>query len=290
MKDLAPICIGNFLVTPLKEDLDIYSLHHGWAATSEPTETMEDFVQSLIDQELVSGSVKEDCDPSTVINYLTWPHHPSPQDLDDLREALPGDQLDGINNHQLEILATGYKVPAIDETLGRDTYFKWLADPDVGDVEYKIFSVANMKMDDDRKEHISRVGWSLMQVGAGRKDPGYTYSVGLSAKVGYEFIVIGGGNHGGPIINEICTRLVDNGDSLDDIETLDCIKMKDKEGGVRVGFIDVDMDSHDANGVMARVSDIPVISIKKILIADKNGLLPGEEGYDEGMVQTLTGI
>lgn len=198
----------------------------------------------------------------------------------------------GLNDHQLNILLGGYGYPKFIQVGFTPTeYFMWLwSATDKDDLQDRFMGVAHEMLQEMQRSHIAQHGWSIVQVGSGKTDPSFAYTVGYTAKMGVEFIVVGGGVTGGNLLNYICDNIVkSNTIPLDTpLSTGDYLVTVDGQPQpLRLRIVELDMGSVTAGNVTSRVPGIDVTRILQLQTGDRNNILPGEPGYD-GLVQELT--
>lgn len=192
------------------------------------------------------------------------------------------------NDRQIKILAQGYMFNTfIEAGFERDDYFHWLADPAVGTLDQKLSTVFSAKIQQIHSEHIQKHGWSLIGVGAGDNDPAFCYTIGLTAKVGFELIGVNIPiSIANAMMNEVCQGVVDGSIPLDTVFEINGFGIG--ESNVRAKIVDIALDSPTASNVKSRVPGITVTQIKQLWCGDANNILPDEEGYDSSYIQTLS--
>ena len=198
----------------------------------------------------------------------------------------------GLNDHQLEMLSTGYGLPElIDAGFTPEIYFKWLSDSeDTEKLVSKYWAVAGAQMRELIKEKAKKHGWSVVSVGPGDVDPGFCYTTYLTDKVGYELILVGyHGSIAGSLLNSVCDIVTkEYPDSPPtSVLTTDLFRpfISDRSHDLRIQLVELDMNSPIAKSIALGEN---VTRIIQVTIGDKNNILPNEEGYDSSFIQTLS--
>lgn len=110
----------------------------------------------------------------------------------------------------------------------------------------------------------------------------FCYTVGLSEKLGAEIMIAAPADvqslHG--VLYQTTVDCINNGKitvgkfELNEYQ----MQLKDSMVNLRVGIVELANDSPNANVLNFRVGD--VTKVYQLYVADKNNLLPNEEGYD----------
>lgn len=131
---------------------------------------------------------------------------------------------------------------------------------------------------------IQHVGFGVQGVFATVPDePSFCYTVGLSKKLGAEIIIVAPTNvqslHG--ILYQTTVDCINNGKiTVGKFELSEYrMQLKDSMVNLRAEIVELANDSPNANVLNFRVGD--VTKVYQLYVADKNNLLPNEEGYDE---------
>lgn len=190
------------------------------------------------------------------------------------------------NDYQIGVLARGYTYSLFTEAdFDRTDYFSWLADPSVGTMEQKYATIIKAVLDGRMDAIIAEQGWGLMFVGAGRTDPAFVYTVGLTAKTGYEFIMVNPPTSNvEDLMNTICEGVIEGSITPQTVFTTDGYTIGQQLA--RFKLVELQMDSATASMVLDRRGE--VVQIYQVWMGDKNNILPDEPGYDTTFVQTLS--
>lgn len=120
--------------------------------------------------------------------------------------------------------------------------------------------------------NIAKFGQQL--IGVFDTQPGFTYTIGLDHKHGFELIVFGLPYQiAGFILNDIAAKLAAG-------ETLELDKPDDRWANLPCLFKEADDRARGYVCQADRYFDKPVRTIQLVL-PDRNGKFPGEEGFDE---------
>lgn len=192
-------------------------------------------------------------------------------------------------DYQIKVFAEGYLLePFVEAEFDFYMYLNWLGDLTQGDFKEKLTKLFATKIEETHRKNAERVGWSLTAVGSGSVDPTFTYTVGLTRKLGYELIVTNlPPDLSQPLLNEVCTALTENTLPIDEPFTTSSFTVNGEPA--RLKIVDIDFDSVTAKSVMARIDGIEVTQIKQLWLSDGDNILPDEPGYDNTFVQYLIG-
>lgn len=118
--------------------------------------------------------------------------------------------------------------------------------------------------------------WTVMYVGAGDDEPAFAYTIGLVNLIGKELMVSGiPYKTAGIILNSVAQQLIDGVD----INQLDIMVTPKEHRIVHVSLKQACEEMPLTIKHYCRVKEEDQLMV--IVLADKNGLLPGDEGYDE---------
>lgn len=299
------ISIWDFLVFVTGEPFDVYEKwetfqRHGIARKEQLSERKEIFIDTLIHDKLVNSVSDAEVVPDNIDNYFSWffmktdPKAelvPSPDDMLRLRQAVGDDQFASWSAYDRELFATGYKCPIIvDADFDRQTYFRWVGDHKAGDFEKKKMALFSSWYKRNSKMAAAEQGFSLENVFS--EDPtdrwcSYSYTVGVSEKLGYEILLVNAGKNSGPLLAQIAKWAIDTGGFIENVPfgvpgyTVGEEKIPLKAVATEQGMGDV------ATTRMQGAVNAGMKRYMQVFIGDKNNLLPGEDGHDASFVQEL---
>lgn len=284
------ITVFGFIVFVVDETLDLY---HEWdlfekqghAREEELSERKEIFLDCLIDCGRLIVPSEEEVIPDSMSTYLSFDLIPTPEEIESIK-VIFGDNYKNLTVRDIELLASGYRQDVfIKAGWTQDVYSKWLLDRSIS-LSDKKMTIFRSIVDKQRQQHINTFGFTMQGVNGGSETPwkSYTYTIGLSAKVGYELVIVNGGSQGPNLLSRFANEAIAGTIALDSV--VECDEFRIADNPARVTIQSISLDSYTAKGCMGKVGK--VTDIKQIFLADKNNILPSEEGYDVGYVQTLS--
>lgn len=286
------VAIFDFIFFVVDETLDLY---HEWALFESKgiacEEELSERKEIFLDELTHCGRLKIPSDsevvPDRLDTYFAFDHIPSPEDMTTLKVAL-GDTYESLSVRDRELLATGYKQQVfVKAGWTIDVYTKWLMDPSIT-LEDKKFTIFHSIIETKRLQNIALHGYTMQGVSGGSSTAwkNYIYSVGLSAKTGHELVIVNHGQSGPSILETAATSSLKGTLIVDEVFVSDDFIVNGLP--LRLIIKDIPLDSFTAQGCMGKIGT--VTNIKQIFIADKNNILPGEEGYDVEFVQELSEV
>lgn len=127
---------------------------------------------------------------------------------------------------------------------------------------------------------IEQNGYAVQSVFAQDDKPAFAYTIGLTAEVGFELMALAGHDH--ELLAHVVGSYADLAKAHEPMkqERNDVIEMAATPGyGVRTKCIPIEARVATADFVKQTRGD--VVRVYQILIADKNNLFPGEQGYSK---------
>lgn len=300
------ISIWGFLVFVVDPTFDVYERwerfqRHGIARKEPLSERKEIFIEVIMREGLVNEVSDAEVIPDNIDSYFDWffmkadPKAelvPGPDDLLRLRQAIGDTAFDAMSVYDRELYATGYKSPMItDVDFDRQTYFRWLGDHKAGSFEQKKMGLFKSWFKRNQDMATAEQGFAVQNVFS--NDPkdlwaSYSYTYGAQDKLGYEVLVVNAGQTSGGMLAQITKWAIETGGFIENVPfTVPGYTVG--PGGELLRAVATEQVVGDvAKTRMLGAINAGMTRYMQVFIADKNNLLPGEEGYDTSFVQELT--
>lgn len=300
------ISIWGYVVMALVDNLDVYAewdlfQEHGVAREEDLAERKEIFLETLMRDNKVNPVTDAEVLPAQYDNYFEWffmkadPKAelvPKASDMNALRLALGNARFDALSVYDRELFATGYKSDLIKEVdMHPSMYFLWVADETAGSMEEKKMKLFRSWFARNQRMATEKQGFAVQNVFS--QDPkdkwsSYSYTYGAQDKLGYEVAVVNAGQNSGAILAQLTRWAIETGGFIYNIP----FEVKGYTVGqppqpLKAVATEIDMDSALAQ-TMLGAKNTGMTRAVQIFIADKNNILPGEEGYDTSFVQEYT--
>lgn len=300
------ISIWGYVVMALDDNLDVYAewdlfQEHGVAREEDLTERKEIFLETLMRDGKVNPVTEAEVLPEKYDNYFEWffmkadPKAelvPTAKDMNTLRLALGEARFNDMSVYDRELFATGYKSDLMRQAeMDPSMYFMWAADDRAGKEEDKKMQLFRSWFARNQRIATEKQGFAVQNVFS--NDPkdkwsSYSYTYGAQAKLGYEVAIVNAGKNSGAILAQLVSWAIETGGFIFDLP----FEVKGYTVGnpaqpLKAVATEIDMDSALAQ-TMLGAQNTDMTRAVQIFIADKNNLLPGEEGYDTSFVQEYT--
>jgi hypothetical protein len=294
--------------------------------TSEENDEIFSFLENLVDKGKLEavGSASPILENQYQV-FFVWDEIPTSGDMELLQSTLGDIEWNRLPNRDREMLALGYRLPRFvyDEDEDEDEearlyptsqktetgddceflfkptvlddeteddcefYLNWIKDQKAGTLEEKLRTVLYYWLEKTRVEHIRSYGVSVAGVGfygPGEKSLNISYTDGLSKIAGFELLIVNGPEAWAIILAQLAKMAI-SGSLPSGVFRLEDIVFQYNGNSVGIVIKDLSVRSKTARRAFEDAS-VPN-KIKQIYIADKNNILPGEEGYDLSYVQDV---
>ncbi|MNB61107.1 hypothetical protein D3C76_515820 [compost metagenome] len=308
------IVVWSYIVIVLDETLDLYEewdkfQRFGIAREEADDERKEIFIELLVREGKLGIPDDEEVIPEKKARYFDWKIRATAEDMNMLRAALPPEVFDKMSSYEREMFATGYHQPIFKKAhFSRATFVMWLSDQSVGTMENKKMTIFRSYMEDQREKATKAQGFAIQNVLPGKVDPYYSYTIGLTEKLGFDLVLVNGGPSSGEIVATQASRLLAekarppitldaNGSNvvpivqpmpqIGEVFALPGFTIGKDKIPVRARIVEIALDSITAQGMNGALNK----GMKKVMqlqIGDENNVLPGEPDYNSGFVQELT--
>lgn len=308
------IVVWSYVVIVLDETLDLYEewdkfQRFGIAREEAQDERKEIFIELLAREGKVGLPDDEEVIPEKKDRYFDWKIRTTAEDMTKMREALKPEVFAAMSVYEREMFATGYHQPIFKKAhFGRATFLRWLSDEKVGTMENKKMTIFRSYMEDQRDQATKAQGFAIQNVLAGKVDPYYSYTIGLTEKLGFDLVLVNGGPSSGEILATQASRLLAEKarppitldakgsnvvpitppvQPIGEVFALPGFTIGKDKIPVRAQIVEIDINSITAKGMNGAINK----GMKKVLqlyIGDRHNILPGEPDYDTTFVQELT--
>ncbi len=215
--------------------------------------------------------------------------HATPAQLAEVKLLVP-QIAERINEFQLDTIATNLDFLMAPDASVRD-YLQLLVNAGAATTDELVSIVRTVRMTQMRPSMdavvnaaIAQYGYAVQRVFAHEDQPAFAYSIGLTGAVGFELLALAGQDP--DLLAHVVGAYAELAKAHERIEQErnDVIEMASTPGyGVRTKCILV--EAQVATGEFVKQTRGEVKRVYQILIADKNNLLPDEQGYSKSWPQ-----
>lgn len=253
---------------------------------AEVQQTPENFCTYLISKGL-GDYLEPELVPENASRFMTWNLVPTAKDFGttfDIIHRFPT----VMTQHLLEQLASGWVTPIFQVAkFSREDYFRFLKEKaiSVQEIEKLRWTVAKSALQAKEDALIAEHGYTKQYVSSDGSAAQFCYSIGLTPRVGAEFLVIAALPMGlmAASVDVLAQELLTGTLTLG--ERTDIFKPTDGIAQLRLKIVQVDAAAATKDYILNTRGE--VTRVYQILFADENNILPDEVGYDDNMKQPV---
>jgi len=288
------IAVWNYVVVVRDSQLNVYDewekfIQRGIAGEKELSERKEIFVDVLVSKGKVGLPSESEVIPSEVPSYFGWHNVPTGSEMNALHQVLTDAQWEAMSIYDRELFATGYTLRVFKNVgFSADVYYRWVADIKAGDMESKKITIFRSWMEKTRDAAIAKQGFAIQNVFS--NEPAdvwhtYSYTIGTTAKLGCDVVIVNAGKGSGDILANITTNAIKEGGFKEgEVFTIGGYTIAGSD--MRAMVKEITLESPTAQGMNGALN-AGMTKVMQVFIGDKNNILPDEAGYDTSFVQEL---